>query len=78
MKQLSLIDTNNQQDKMVIDDKLYTVEEAAEILKMSKRGIQDWIQKGKLNAFKLPGGKKWVIHEDEIKALIDKGRKGEE
>jgi len=76
MKELSPIDTNCQPDEMAVD-KLYTIEETAELLKMSPRGIRDWIQKKKIKAFKLPDGKKWVIHEEDIQAMIDKGRKGE-
>jgi len=69
-------------DELIVDDRqpvnvvdnIYTVEEAAEILKIKPRTVRAWILQGKLKSFKL--GDLVRIHEDDLQALIDHARKG--
>ncbi|PKL64789.1 MAG: DNA-binding protein [Methanomicrobiales archaeon HGW-Methanomicrobiales-3] len=53
-------------------DTIYTIEEAAEILKIKPRTVRQWITDGKLKSFKL--GDLVRIHEDDLQALIDQAR----
>lgn len=50
-------------------DKLYTVEETAELLRVSTRTVRNYIKDGKLRASKL--GKQYVIRESDINALLE-------
>jgi excisionase family DNA binding protein len=52
---------------------IYTIDEAAEILKIKPRTVRQWIADRKLKSFKL--GDLVRIHEDDIQALIDTARK---
>ncbi len=63
--------TNDGQSLNVVDV-IYTIEEAAEILKIKPRTVRAWIEQGKLKSFKL--GDLVRIHEDDLQALIDKAR----
>jgi len=63
--------TNDVQSFNVVDT-IYTIEEAAEILKIKPRTIRAWIDQGKLKSFKL--GDLVRIHEDDLQALIDQAR----
>jgi excisionase family DNA binding protein len=59
----------------VLDDfKLYTIEEIAEILKVTERTLYNYIKSGVLKAVKI--GKYWRIKHTDIQAFIDKGTKG--
>jgi excisionase family DNA binding protein len=70
---LSANDSNPQPDEMAVDT-IYTLEEAAEKLKMSVRNVRQWVNDGKIKAFKL--GREWRIHEEDLQAVIDNARKG--
>lgn len=52
-------------------DKLYTIEETAQALRLNVRTVYQWIYDGKLKASKI--GCKWLITEDTIKKVIEKG-----
>lgn len=52
-------------------DKLYTVEETAQALRLSVRTVYQWVYDGKLKASKV--GSKWLITEAEIKKVITEG-----
>lgn len=62
----------NEGQPLPVVDKIYTIEETAEILKMSVRNVRRWIDEGKIKAFKL--GHQWRIHEEDLQALIDQAR----
>ena len=47
---------------------LYTPEELAEKLKVSKRAVYKWLQKGELKAFK--AGKMWRITREDLEAFL--------
>jgi excisionase family DNA binding protein len=51
---------------------IYTIEEAADILKVKPRTIRAWINQGKIKSFKL--GDLVRIHEDDLQAVIDEAR----
>jgi len=61
---------------MPVVDTIYTLEEAADKLKMSVRNVRRWVDDGKIKAFKL--GREWRIHEDDLQAVIDKARRGDQ
>ena len=49
-------------------EKLYSVDEAAEMLRLSRWTIWDWLKKGKLRGAKI--GDRRVIRESELLRLI--------
>ncbi len=51
--------------------KIYTVDEAADILKVSKRTVYSYIKSGKIQAAKI--GKYWRIPEGRLKEFIFTG-----
>lgn len=53
--------------------KLYTVEEATEILRCSRKTIRRRIQVGELVATKPPGARGWLIPETSLKAHVNAG-----
>ena len=51
---------------------LYTVEEAAQLMKVEDPGtVRGWIKDGRLRASKLSGTKTIRISEDDIRAFYD-------
>ena len=56
------------------DFKLYTVEEIAEILKVTERTLYNYIKSGVLKAVKI--GKYWRIKHTDLQIFIDKGTQG--
>ncbi|MGX7364689.1 helix-turn-helix domain-containing protein [Aerococcus suis] len=50
------------------DLKLYTVEEVADMLKVSRRTVYNYIKSEKLRAYKI--GKEWRISKEDVLALI--------
>jgi excisionase family DNA binding protein len=52
-------------------EKNYTLLEVAEILRVTRRTIYTYRDKGELQGFKV--GTKWLIKESQLKAFIDKG-----
>lgn len=51
---------------------LLSTTQAAAIAQRHQRTIVAWIQKGKLPALKMPGGRgAYVIEEDDLRALLD-------
>lgn len=47
----------------------YTVDEAAQILKLKVRTVREMIHDGRIKAFKYPRGKAWLIPQSEIERL---------
>ncbi|RPJ50788.1 MAG: DNA-binding protein [Methanobacteriota archaeon] len=54
-------------------DKIYTIEQAAEILLIKPRTMREWIRRGKVRAFKL--GDLVRIHEEDLQEFIDSERR---
>lgn len=50
---------------------LYTLEEVAEILKLTRRTLYTYIKEGKLQAVKI--GKYWRVSEADLKEFISTG-----
>lgn len=53
----------------VTTDKIYTVKEVADIFSISSETVRDWINTGKIKAFKL--GKQWRVHHRDVLALAE-------
>lgn len=54
---------------MEFDIKIYSMNEVAKILKVSKRTIYDYIKSGELKVKKIGG--KWIITEENLKKFIE-------
>lgn len=52
-----------------------TVEEAAQILRVSRATVWAWCKKGLVPAFKLPHSRRWLINSSELERLQRKLRK---
>lgn len=50
---------------------LHTVEEAAELMKVSPDTVREWVRSGRLRASKLAGSKTLRISTDDIMAFYD-------
>lgn len=50
--------------------KVYTPEEAAQILKLSTRTIREYLRTGKITGAKI--GKEWRITEEQIREFLDR------
>ncbi len=53
-------------------EKLYSKEEAAELLHISPLTLEGWLRKGKIVGVKV--GRKWCVSEPDLQAFIDKNR----
>jgi len=56
-----------------METKTYTLQEIAEILKISEITIYRYIKKGKIKAIKI--GKKWRIKSEELERILKDGIK---
>jgi excisionase family DNA binding protein len=54
---------------MKAEERLFSVEEVAERLGMSKWTITDWLKAGRLKGSKI--GKFWRVKESDLEAFID-------
>ena len=53
------------------DIKVYTLDEVADILKVTKRTLYNYVKAGKLPAVKM--GKYWIVSEESLQAFISTG-----
>ena len=53
------------------DIKVYTLDEVADILKVTKRTLYNYVKAGKLPAVKM--GKYWRVSEESLQAFISTG-----
>jgi excisionase family DNA binding protein len=53
------------------DIKVYTLDEVADILKVSRRTLYTYVKEGKLPAVKM--GKYWRVSQDTLEAFISTG-----
>lgn len=53
------------------DIKVYTLDEVADILKVTKRTLYTYVKEGKLPAVKM--GKYWRVPQDALEAFISTG-----
>ena len=54
----------------------YTADEAAEILRVSKRTLYRYIQSGRLQGVKPPNGRQWLFTREDIAAFLFGDEKG--
>lgn len=54
--------------KVLLGEKLYTIEEVAELMGVTPRTIQNWLMKERIQAQKI--GRRWYFTEDNLKAFI--------
>lgn len=53
--------------------KVYTIEEVAAILHMTRRSIYSYVKEGKLKAVKM--GRFWRVSQKNLEEFIDRGTK---
>lgn len=53
------------------DIKVYTLDEVADILKVTKRTLYNYVKEGKLTAVKM--GKYWRVSQESLQAFISTG-----
>lgn len=51
-------------------ERLYTPEEAAEVLRVKVRTIMEWLRQGRLKGVKV-GRKLWRVKESDLRAFIE-------
>lgn len=56
-------------------EKGYNLREVANLLGMKVRTIRQWVHDGKLSAKKIPGSRRWIVMESEIRRLQNSGDK---
>ena len=56
---------------MAKEIKVYTLEEIADILKVTRRTLYTYIKAGKLDAVKV--GRYWRVREDALRKFLDMG-----
>lgn len=56
---------------MVRELKTYTLDEAADILKLTKRTLYNYVKSGKLKAVKF--GKYWRVSQENLEAFMEQG-----
>lgn len=57
---------------------LYTIEQAAQYLRVSQSSIRSYIRQGKMNAFRVAGKRKVLIPKAELLRLLVPARSTEE
>lgn len=50
--------------------KLYTLQEVADYLKVTRQSVYNYVRQGKLKASKLAGGKEYRVTEQDLQAFI--------
>ena len=55
--------------------KVYSLDEVAEILQLTKRTLYSYVKDGKLKAIKV--GKSWRVTEESLRDFLERGTKSE-
>ena len=50
-------------------EKGYNLQEVANLLGLKVRTIRQWVHDGKMAATKIPGTKRWIVKESEVRRL---------
>ena len=58
----------------MVEPKLFTVAEVAELLSVSMSTIRTWLAKGGLTGLKLPGGD-WRVRKEELDKMLARGER---
>jgi excisionase family DNA binding protein len=53
---------------------LFTVDQAAQYLQVSQSSIRSYIRQGRLQAFRIAGKRKVLIHRDALLSLLEPAR----
>lgn len=70
MKIYSVIMKRKEKKGVKMEENLYSIEQVAEILSLTTRTIQNYINEKKLKAYKV--GAKWRIYESDLEEFIKK------
>ena len=57
-------------------ERLYTPEEAAEVLRVKPRTVVVWLKTGKLGGIQIGERKLWRVRESDLMTFIEKGQPG--
>lgn len=52
-----------------MEEKIYTIAEVAEILRVKDYTVREWLREGKLKGFK--AGNRWRVKESELKKMTN-------
>lgn len=74
MKEESTLKESNDNNCTMVD-RIYTLEEAADVLKIKPRTLRQWVSDGKVKAFKMGDRGLIRIHEEDLQAFIDQERR---
>lgn len=55
------------------ENKFYTTQEMAQLLRVSGQTISRWCASGILPGFKVPGGRKWLVRGGDLLSLHSHG-----
>lgn len=58
----------------MVMEKIYTPEQAAEILHVTAAVVREWLKQGKLKGAKV-AGRLWRIRESDLEAFLEGGEK---
>lgn len=50
-------------------EKGFNLQEVADLLGMKVRTMRQWVHDGKIKATKIPGTKRWIVMETEVRRL---------
>ena len=50
-------------------EKGFNLQEVADLLGMKVRTMRQWVHDGKIKATKIPGTKRWIVMENEVRRL---------
>ena len=60
----------------MVEPKLFTLAEVAELLSVRISTIRTWLAKGELIGLKLPGGD-WRVRKEELDKMLTRGQRPE-
>ena len=52
-------------------EKGYNLLQVAELIGLKVRTVRLWAQTGKIKANKIPGTRRWIVSESEVKRLLN-------
>lgn len=59
----------------MVDVKLYTVAEVAELLSVTRATVRTWLGNGDLKGVQLPGGD-WRVRKEDLDEMLREGKSG--
>jgi excisionase family DNA binding protein len=58
-----------------MQEKMYTVQEVAQQLRVSERTVRNWVERGELRVFRI-GKRGYRISESDLQTFVDKRKQG--